>query len=551
MNVIKSIYKKSIVGFVIILGLFGISTELNDFEIAKNLEIFSNIYRELNTFYVDEVDPEYLMETGANAMLNSLDPYTTYIPANEVAQFRSTITGKYGGVGASIMQGKEHVIISLPYSGGPAQVAGLQVGDEMIEIDGENVEGNNVRQISDKMRGVPNSDVNIKIKRYGFDKPLAFTLTRKEIKVNNTPYHGMIQNDIAYIVLSSFSENAGKNVADALSELKENNTVKGVVLDLRGNTGGLLTEAVNVANVFLDKGSMVVQIKGRDKERHQVFRALNQPVDNIIPLCVLIDKNSASASEIVAGAVQDLDRGVILGQRSFGKGLVQNTRDLSFGAKVKLTTARYYIPSGRCIQALKYKNGKPSQIADSLHSPFQTIGGRAVYDGGGIKPDVSVDNLIFLNIIKELNKEMFLFEFASSYKFKHNTIAAASDFELSDKDFDDFLKFLDDKGYAYKTQTEVLLDVLEEMADKESYIDEVSDELKEIKTVLAKSRTGELKKHKDRFLFVLQRYIVSHYYYRKGSIQAGIHFDTELKGASGILSDNEAYSKILKPVKQN
>ncbi len=551
MNVFKSIYKKSIIGFVIILGLFGLSTQLNDFEIAKNLEIFSNIYRELNTFYVDEVDPEYLMETGANAMLNSLDPYTTYIPENEVAQFRSTITGKYGGVGASIMQGKEHVIISLPYLGGPAQVAGLQVGDEMIEIDGENVEGNSVRQISNKMRGVPNSDVDIKIKRYGFDKPLAFTLTRKEIKVTNTPYHGMIQNDIAYIVLSSFSENAGKNVADALSELKKNNTVKGVVLDLRGNTGGLLTEAVNVANVFLDKGAMIVQIKGRDKERHQVFRALNQPVDNAIPLCILIDKTSASASEIVAGAVQDLDRGVILGQRSFGKGLVQNTRDLSFGAKVKLTTARYYIPSGRCIQALKYKNGKPSQIADSLQSPFQTIGGRAVYDGGGIKPDVSVDNLVFLKILNELNQEMFLFDFAAAYKLKHKTIAPAADFQLSDKDFDDFLKFLNDEGYAYKTETEELLGALEEMADKESFIDELSNELKEIKTVLAKSRTGELEKHKNRFLFVLQRFIVSHYYYKKGSIQAGIHFDTELIKASGILSDNDAYSSILKPVNQN
>jgi carboxyl-terminal processing protease len=304
---------------VVLFGLVGISTQLNDFEIAKNLEIFSNIYRELNSYYVDDLDPEYLMETGANAMLKSLDPYTTYIPADEVAQFKSSITGKYGGVGASIVQGKNHVIISLPYEGGPAQRAGLKAGDKMLEVDGVSVKGNTVRQVSNKMRGGPNSTVRLKVERINAPKPLEFSMKRQEIKISNTPYFDVLDESIEYIVLSSFTENAGKNVAKALQSLKAQNDLNGVVLDLRGNSGGLLTEAVNVANVFLKKGAKVVQIKGREKERQQLFRTLNQPIDSEIPVCVLIDNNSASAAEIVAGALQDLDRGVIIGQRSFGK----------------------------------------------------------------------------------------------------------------------------------------------------------------------------------------------------------------------------------------
>lgn len=549
MKWIHQLKNKTILGLVIVFGLLGISTELNDFEIAKNLEIFSNIYRELNTFYVDEVDPEYLMETGVNAMLNSLDPYTTYIPADEVAQFRSTITGKYGGVGASILKGKEHIIISLPYENGPAQKAGLKVGDRMLEIDGKNVVGATMQEISTQMRGVPNSDVTIKVARDAVKEPLSFTLTREEIKVSNTPYYGMLEGETAYIVLNSFSENAGKNVANALTTLKEKHTVKGVILDLRGNTGGLLTEAVNVANVFLDKGSMVVQIKGRDKETQQVFRTLNNPIDNTVPVCVLIDKSSASASEIVAGAIQDLDRGIIVGQRSYGKGLVQNTRDLSFGAKIKLTTARYYIPSGRCIQALRYKNGKPEQIADSLQTPYQTMGGRSVYAGGGIKPDVFVDNAAFLKIMSTLNEDLYLFDFAADYELKHKTIAQPSEFQLTDKDFDAFLTFLKEKGYTYKTETELLLEELEVKAQKEAYSNVVQSELDDIRTILSSSGEEELRKQKGRLMHLLQRYIVTRYYYEKGSLETGVRSDEEIKAAQKILADKASYEQVLKLVK--
>ena len=545
MKFIHKIKNRLTIGLIVLFGLVGISTELNDFEIAKNLEIFSNIYGELNTFYVDEVDPELLMETGVDAMLSSLDPYTTYIPADEVAQFRSTITGKYGGVGASIIQGDGHVVVSMPYEGGPAQRAGLQIGDKMVEIEGENVVGSTIKEVSNKMRGLPNSEVNIKVKRFGQEELISIRLKREEIKVSNTPYAGMVNEHTAYIVLSTFSENAGKNVANALTKLKEEHDVKGVILDLRGNTGGLLTEAVNVANVFLDKGSLVVQIKGREKDRQQAFRTLNHPVDKEIPVCVLIDRNSASASEIVAGAIQDLDRGVIIGQRSYGKGLVQNTRDLSFGAKVKLTTARYYIPSGRCIQALKYKNGKPHQIVDTLRTSYQTKGGRPVYDGGGINPDVVIDNESFLKIMSTLNQELYLFDFAASYKAKHATIAQPNAFKLTDKDFEDFLKFLKDRGYLYKTETERLVENLEEKAANEDYAAVVKDELKEIKSILSNSRQGELRKQKERLMHVLQWYIVSHYYFEKGAIEAAVSFDLDIKKANSIFGDPAAYKKIL------
>lgn len=549
MKLIHQLKNKVLFTLVLIFGLMGISTELNDFEIAKNLEIFSNIYRELNTFYADEVDPEYLMETGVNAMLNSLDPYTTYIPADEVAQFRSTITGKYGGVGASILKGKEHIIISLPYENGPAQKAGLKVGDRMLEIDGENVVGASMQDISTKMRGAPNSDVTIKVARDAVEAPLSFTLTREEIKVTNTPYYGMLEDKTAYIVLNSFSENAGKNVANALATLKEKYEVQGVILDLRGNTGGLLTEAVNVANVFLDKGAMIVQIKGRDKAAQQVFRTLNNPIDKELPVCVLIDKHSASASEIVAGAIQDLDRGVIVGQRSYGKGLVQNTRNLSFGAKIKLTTARYYIPSGRCIQALRYKNGKPEQIADSLQTPYETIGGRSVYAGGGIKPDVFVDNTAFLKIMSTLNEDLYLFDFAADYELTHKTIAEASKFELTDEDFEDFLTFLKEKGYKYKTETELLLEQLETKAEKEAYSEAVKSELDDIRNILSTSGQQELKKQKGPLMHLLQRYIVTRYYYEKGSLETGVRLDEEIKAAQKMLANPAIYEQTLKPVK--
>lgn len=543
MRMIQQMKAKILILALVGGGLIGISTEWNDFEIAKNLELFSNIFRELNTHYVDEVDPEKLMETGVTAMLKSLDPYTTYIPADEVAQFNSTITGRYGGLGVSVLKGPKHIIISLPYEGGPGQRAGLKIGDKLVAIDGVNIVGASMQTISEHMRGRPGTTVEVTVLRDGQEKKM--TVTREEININNVPYYGMLEGDIAYIVLQSFSENAGKNVAHALTELQKEEDIKGIVLDLRGNTGGLLTEAVNVANVFLEKGQTVVQIKGRQKASYQIFRTLNSPVDTQAPLAVLIDKYSASASEIVAGALQDLDRGIVVGQRSYGKGLVQNTRDLSFGAKLKMTTARYYIPSGRCIQALEYKNGKPAPIPDSLRTAFTTKGGRKVYGGGGIQPDVAVDNDGFLKIMNTFKQKLYLFDYAAEYEKKHPSIAKAKQFQLTEEDFEDFLVFLDKNGYQYQTETEVLLEKLEDKAKADNYKKAIDQELGSIKKVLSNSRQAEVRQQKARLLHLLQRYIATRYYYERGSIETGIQTDPEIRQAKEVLAQGKVYQEIL------
>lgn len=543
MKIVQQMKAKILILALVGGGLIGISTEWNDFEIAKNLELFSNIFRELNTHYVDEIDPEQLMETGVKAMLKSLDPYTTYIPADEVAQFTSTITGRYGGLGVSVLQGPEHIIISLPYEGGPGQRAGLEVGDKLVSIDGFNVVGATMRTMSERMRGRPGTTVEVTVLRDGVQKKM--NVTREEISINNTPYYGLLEGDIAYIVLQSFSENAGQNVANALTALKKDHDIKGIILDLRGNTGGLLTEAVNVANVFLEKNQTVVQIKGRKKSIQQIFRTLNTPIDTQAPLAVLIDKSSASASEIVAGALQDLDRGIVVGQRSYGKGLVQNTRDLSFGAKLKMTTARYYIPSGRCIQALEYKNGKPEQIIDSLRTAYTTTGGRKVYGGGGIQPDVAVDNAGFLKIMNTFKQKLYLFDYAAAYQKKHPSITTAKQFQLTEEDFEDFLTFLDKNGYQYRTETEVLVEQLEKVAAKDNYQTAIDKELGTIKTVLSRSRQVEVRQQKARLLHLLQRYIATRYYYERGSIETGIRTDAEISQAREVLVQANVYDEIL------
>lgn len=545
MKIFSVLKNRMLVIALILGGLAAVSTEYNDFEISKNLELFANIYRELNTHYVDEVDPEYLMETGINAMLKSLDPYTTYIPADQVAQFNSTITGRYGGLGVSVIKGPEHIIVSLPYEGAAGQRAGLRVGDKLLEIDGESVVGATMETISHKMRGRPGTSVRVKVARGKANKVVEMTVEREEIKINNTPYHSVLDGNIGYIVLQSFSEKAGEHVAKILQDLKQEYDLNGVILDLRGNTGGLLTEAVNVANVFLEKNRLIVQIKGRNKALQQVFRTLNAPVDTELPLAVLIDQYSASASEIVAGAIQDLDRGVIVGQRSFGKGLVQNTRDLNYGAKVKLTTARYYIPSGRCIQALNYNNGKPQEVPDSLRAAYTTASGRTVHGGGGITPDVAVDNSDFLSILATFRQRLYLFDFAEEYQERHQTIPPANQFMLTDADFEDFLKFLDEKGYAYQTETELLLDKVEQSAKGDHYLKVINDELDGINTVLKRSRQAEVRQQKARILQRLQRYIAARYYYERGALEAGIQQDPEIAQARQVLATPKAYQQIL------
>ncbi len=545
MNWINRIKYRVAFFLIVLLGMMGVSTQLNDFEIAKNLEIFSNIYRELNTYYADEIDPEYLMETGANAMLHSLDPYTTFIPADEVAAFNSSISGQYGGIGTAVFSGKEYVTISLPYENSPAQKAGLKVGDQIVTIDGKDMKNKPMGEVSNAMRGIPNTPVNIQVKRYGTPQLIDISLEREIIQVNNTPYVGVLDNNIGYINLSTFSSNAGNNVANALQQLNKNNQLEGVVLDLRGNTGGLLTEAVNVVNVFVKKGSVVVKIKGRDKARDRVFRTLNPSVDTQIPLVVLIDKSSASASEIVAGAIQDLDRGVIIGQRSFGKGLVQNTRDLPSGAKIKLTTARYYIPSDRSIQALEYDNGKPRQIADSLKVAYKTKGGRKVYDGGGIAPDITISKKAYYPILSSLLEDNHLFEYAIRYNNDNRAVASLEQFEITDQTFEDFIQFVQKRGFNYETNTEKVLTKLKEKVEKEEYNTILAPQLKAIKTVVNRTGEQELRNQKQFLMTDLQRQIAATYYARKGAIIAGLKNDVETAKALEVLHNLNQYKNIL------
>lgn len=546
MQMQQAIKKYTFILSIVALGVFGISTELNDdFEIAKNLEIFSNVYKELNTYYVDELDPEKVMRTGLDAMLQSLDPYTTFISPEEVGQFQSSITGKYGGIGTTVVRYKDNIIITEPYEGGPAQKAGVKAGDIVISIDGQSIEGAEIKEVSLKMRGVPDTDVKLTVQRPNQDKPITFSLVREEIKVPNLPYYGVLDNKMGYIVLTTFSENAGKNVSSALMELEAQEELEGVILDLRGNTGGLLSEAVNVANVFLNKGQMVVQIKGRDKANDRGFRTLNAPVDTEIPLVVLIDNNSASASEIVAGCIQDLDRGVVIGQRSYGKGLVQNTREIAFGAKVKLTTARYYIPSGRCIQASNYKNGKPVQIADSLRAAFKTQIGRKVYDGGGIRPDIDLENEDLDKVLASLNRQQLMFDYSVDYVQRHEKIADAAAFKLGDKDFKEFEDFLQKRSFTNTNKTETAIQQLEKTSKEEKYYKVLSNDIKKLEIALEENKKKDMKKHKDALLHLLQKLIARNYYYKKGYVQAGLKTDLDVAKAIKTLSDQDKYKSIL------
>lgn len=544
---ISSILRRNIPAVAISVGAFiGLAASPdNDFEIAKNLDIFSNVFRELNTYYVDEINPEKLMRTGLDAMLKSLDPYTVYIAPSEVEGFQSSITGRYAGIGASVGSRDGNVIISDLYENSPAQKAGIKIGDVLVSADGNSLQGKTTREVSDILRGLAGTDVKVEVQRNGETKNIPLTIRREEIRIPNVPYYGIIDKNTAYIALSGFSENAGKNVTSALMELKSQTEIKSVVLDLRGNSGGLLSEAVNVCNVFVRKGETVVQIKGKDKDQHQSFRTLNHAIDLELPLAVLIDHGSASASEIVAGAIQDLDRGVVIGQRSYGKGLVQNTRDVGYKAKVKLTSARYYIPSGRCIQTMQYKDGKPVAIADSARAAFKTRNGRTVYDGGGIQPDIVTEKKEWSKLRSHLEKKFLVFDYATQYTQKHNTITAAANFSLGDADFKNFLDFLQKKNYTYLTETEQRLQDLEKKAKEEQYLSVIEAELAEIKKTIERDKAQELKDYKDEILHWLQTEIARRYYFERGALENSVQSDKELQRALETLRDQTAYNKAL------
>ncbi len=521
----------------------------NDFEISKNLEIFTTLYKQLHLNYVDPINSGDLMKKGIDAMLEDLDPYTVYIPESEIEDYKLMTTGQYGGVGALIHQNGSDVIISEPYEGFPAFKAGLIPGDRILEINKKPTKGKSVSDISSILKGQPGTTLTLLIDRDGEAKPFEKTLTREEIKIDNIPFYGAVSNEVGYIKLNGFTQNAGNEVREALIKLKEKNNIKFIILDLRGNGGGLLQEAVNIVNIFTDKGQLVVSTKGKVEERNYSHKTSNAATDLTIPLAILVDRNSASASEIVSGAIQDLDRGIIIGQKTYGKGLVQNIFPISYNSQVKITIAKYYIPSGRCIQAIDYthrnEDGSAGKIADSLKAAFKTKNGRVVYDGGGIEPDITMKPEVLSNITLSLISKYLIFDYANKYKQTHTSISAAKDFTITDSIYADFTKFLSGKDYDYVTKSEKNLKELKDIAVNEKYFDAIKNEYEALKDKLIHDKTDDLKKNSKEIKELLKAEIVNRYYFQKGRIEASLSDDPEIAKAISIFNDQSQYKAIL------
>ncbi len=523
----------------------------NYFEITKNLDIFATMFKELDMYYVDEVDPEKLIRTGIDAMLNSLDPYTTFYSEEDMEGYRMQTTGKYGGIGALIRRMDDFVIISEPYEGFPAFKAGLIAGDKIIEIDGQTAKGKTTDEVSKMLKGKPGTDVQLKIERFGGEEKMVKTLTRDEIKIKSVPYAGLLNDSkTGYIRLGNFTENCSKDVGDALKKLKEEHQINSIVLDLRGNPGGLLNEAIAVANLFVDKGLEIVSTKGKKPEWSHSYRSKSAPIDTEVPLVVLIDRSSASASEIVAGVIQDLDRGIIIGQRSFGKGLVQTTKIVGYNSKVKMTTAKYYLPSGRCIQAIDYSGGyndNLEKIPDSLRTSFKTIKNkRAVYDAGGVDPDIDVELETYANISQSLLNKQLIFDYVNQFRLKHETIPNPAEFELAQADYDIFVKYIEGKEYDYTTSSEQLLKDLEESAKDEKYLKVIQTDLENLTSKIKHDKQKDLYKFQEEIEQLLEYEIVSRYYYQVGRIQEALEDTKEIKEALGLFADATKYEQLLK-----
>jgi C-terminal peptidase (prc) len=520
----------------------------NDFEIAKNVDVFVSILKELNSKYADEINPADLTKTAIDAMLNSLDPYTVYYPESQIEDFRLMTTGQYGGIGAIIQQHEIGIVISEPYEDSPAALAGLHAGDRIIKINNQSVAGKSSDEVSTFLKGEPGTSLSIEIERPGSTKTQTFNVVRKEIKLPNIPYYGMLENHIGYIKLDQFTENAGNEVKAAFQKLKEEN-MNYLILDLRNNGGGLLHEAVNIMNIFVDQNTLISSTKGKIKEQANTFRTRMPVLDKQIPVVVLVNEFSASASEIVAGAFQDLDRGVVVGKKTFGKGLVQNVVPLSYNSSLKITVSKYYIPSGRCVQNVDYfvKDSltPTSEIPDSLAMSYKTKNGRTVYDKGGIYPDIVTPDTLASNLLITLVMNNLIFDFANQYYHTHSTILPANQFVVDDKIYEEFTDFLKGKEYSYITNSEHLLADLKRSAQEEHLFATIEPLLNEIKTKIESEKTNELQKFKQEIASYLASEIVTRYYYQKGRIMNALSSDPDVAMAKNILRNSSKYKSIL------
>lgn len=526
------------------------------FEISKNLDIYATLFKELNTYYVDPIEPGKLVKTSIDAMLDDLDPYTNYITESDIEDFEFQTTGKYGGIGASMRKKGDETYIGDVYENSPAQKAGFHPGDLVQAIDNQEIKGKSIDDISLLLKGAPGTQVSIRTKDIYNGKSNVKIVTRGEIEVSSVPYAGLIgsHTDIAYVKLTQFTQQCGRQVRYALDSLKKAHPdLKGVVLDLRNNPGGLLDEAVTVCNIFVDRGQLVVSTKGKLHDMDREYKTDGPAWDTKVPLTVLVNHSSASASEIVAGTMQDLDRGVIIGDRSYGKGLVQTTRPLGYNARLKLTIAKYYTPSGRCIQALDYTHRNPDgsvgYVPDSLKVAYKTKNGRKVLSGGGVEPDIKIGDNAISQIAIALYTKNYLFDFANEYARKHTSITGAENFSLSEDDFAQFAKWLENKDYSYKTETEESFDSLKKMAIKEKYYESAKNEFAALESKIAPDKKMDLQKHREEVLHMLENEVVSRYYYQRGRIAQALKYDKDLQKAIDVLNQPADYLGLLQPGK--
>ena len=558
---IKISMKKVLVSLLMVLlaaPAFAQIDRDHDFKTAKNMDIFNSIYKNLDLMYVDTLDAQEVVGNGIKAMLGSLDPYTTYYPEEKVNELKNMLTGKYAGVGAVVRYNfqLQRVCISEPYENMPAAEVGLKKGDIILSIDNEDMTNKDVAYVSDHLRGDPGTSFIIKVKRPSTGKTLKMKITRRTIQMPFLPYYGMLEGGFGYINFNSFTDNCAKDVRRAFIDLKKQGA-KGLVFDLRNNGGGSVSEAVSIINMFLPKGKTVLKMQGKLQRSNKEYKTSVEPVDSVMPMVVLVNGNSASASEIMSGSLQDYDRAIILGTRTYGKGLVQTTMDLPYNGQMKLTTAKYYIPSGRCVQALNYKHAKGGyveHVPDSLTKVFYTANGREVRDGGGVKPDVEVkpDSLpniaFYLAGARDSNEVMLNYEV--DYIAKHPTIAPAKDFALTDADYDEFKARVLKADFKYDRETEKYLKDLEKLAKFEGYYDDAKPEFEALKKKLSHNVAKDLDYNKEYIKQLLENEIVAAYYFQAGAIQNSLRYDKQIKEAVKLLNSPEEYSKILRPAKK-
>jgi len=540
-------FKGLLLGLALATSLFTVPAQ-NDFEIAKNVDIFVSILKELNAKYADEISPGDLVKSAIDGMLNSLDPYSVYYPESQIEDYRMMTTGQYGGIGALIQKYGDEVVISEPYFDTPSQKAGLRAGDIILKINGQSTKGKTTDEVSTILKGQPGTTLNVEVKRSTTGEILRFDIKREDIKFPAVSYFGLLDNQIGYIKLDQFTEKASSEVKDAFVKLKEEG-MQYLILDLRNNGGGLLQEAVNIMNIFVDQNVTITETKGKIPEQNNVYKTRTTPLDKKIPVVVVVNEASASASEIVSGAFQDLDRGVIVGKKTFGKGLVQNVVPLSYNTSFKITVSKYYIPSGRCVQNIDYfdkENGnKPTKIPDSLAVAYKTKNGRTVYDKGGVEPDVITDEVVPHEILITLILNNLIFDFANQYHANNPEIAEAAQFQVTPEIYTQFQQFLKGKEYSYKSETEALLEQLTKVATEEQYLEKIDPIIKQLNQAIEEEKERDLIKYQEEISQYLAMEIVTRYYYQKGKIVNLLVHDPDIKVAKQILIDQKQYQSIL------